>query len=204
MAVLILDPHLEHDFCAERDRLHPDNRDEVWEGVRVVAPLANNEHQFLVMRLAQAIAAVVNWEQADQVLPGANVSDRADDWLINHRIPDLVVYLVANPAKNAGTHWVGGPDLAVEVASPGEEPRLKREFYERVNTRELLILDRDPWALELYQLQTGHLVSRGRSDLANAQLLASTVIPLGFQLVDGPQRPTIRMVHPGTGQIWTA
>lgn len=177
--------------------------DEVWEGVLYVPPIANNEHQQLVMDICYAFASVVN-RGNDQVLPGCNVSDRVANWTHNYREPDVAVYLATNPATNCGTHWAGGPDLAVEVVSPGEDPRLKLGFYEQVNTRELLIVERDPWAVEMYQLQSGALVLVGSSTDANGLVLTSTVLPLTFALQAGAARPTIRITHTATGQVWTA
>ena len=168
MPVMIYDPIYEQHVRAERERAWPNERDEVWEGVLVVPPLPNTEHQRIVMHLSGAFSAVINWNAGDQALPGANVSDRDADWTENYREPDVVVYLATNPAKDRSTHWVGGPDLAVEIASPGEDPRAKLDFYAKIGTRELLIVDRYPWALELYQLQGGKLVLVGKSDAANA------------------------------------
>jgi Uma2 family endonuclease len=204
MPVMILDPFLEQRIRAERDSSETSKYDEVWEGVLVVAPLPNNNHQRMVTRLANAFSAVIDWDNGDQVLSGTNVSDREVDWKSNYREPDVAVYLSTNPAKDAGTHWVGGPDLAVEIVSPGEDPHHKLDFYAKVNTRELLIVDRDPWVLELYQLQGGKLVLAGKSELANPSVLASGVLPLTFQLQDGSPRPTILMTHTGTVQTWTA
>lgn len=204
MPVMIYDPILEQKVRAERERLFPNVRDEVWEGVLVVPPLPNTEHQKTVMDLCYAFASVVSRAGGDSVLPGANVSDREADWTSNYREPDVVVYLATNPAKDHSTHWVGGPDLAVEVVSPGEDPRLKFDFYAKVGTREVLIVARDPWALELYQLQGGKLVLAGTSDAATSAVLASAALPLAFQLRPGSPRPVVHVTHTATGQTWTA
>lgn len=62
---------------------------------------------------------------------------------------------------------MGGPDLAVEIISEGEDPHAKFAFYAAVNTREVLVVERDPWAAELFTLLDGQLVSAGRSDVGN-------------------------------------
>jgi|DewCreStandDraft_4_1066084.scaffolds.fasta_scaffold130870_2 Uma2 family endonuclease len=203
MPVLITDPLYEQKIRAELDNSVEKRRDEVWEGVLVVPPQANNEHQRIVGNFAYAFASVVN-RAVDSVLPGCNVSDRDTDWRFNYRDPDVAVYLATNPAKDSGTHWVGGPDLLVEVVSPGEDPRQKLDFYAKVNTREVLIVDRAPWVLELYQLQAGKLVLVGKSDETNPAVLASVVLPLTFQLQPGNPRPTIVVTHTGSGQTWMA
>jgi Uma2 family endonuclease len=204
MAVLIHDPLFEPQVRAERDRLFPNNRDEVWEGVLVMAPLPNNEHQFIAQDLAFAFACVVNRVAKDRVQQGANVSDRVAGWMSNYREPDVAVYLSTTKARDCGTHWVGGPDLAVEIASPGEDPRQKLDFYAKVGTREVLIVDRDPWALELYQLQGAKLVLVGTSDTATAAVLASGVLPLTFRLQTAAPRPVIRIAHATKPDEWVA
>jgi hypothetical protein len=204
MSVLILDPELSREICEERETRKLDRWDEVWDGLHVVAAVPNNEHQKLVMQLAVPFSSVVDWDAGEQVLPGANVSDREKGWKKNYRIPDVLVFLRGNLAKNCHTHWRGGPDLAVEIVSPGDQPRKKLDFYAAVGTRELLILDRDPWAQELYQLRRGKLHSIGRSEIPQSATLASKVLPLSFRLLKGSPRPVIRMTHTATGQKWTA
>jgi Uma2 family endonuclease len=203
MPVLITDPLYEQKSRAELDSSVEKRRDEVWEGVLVVPPQADNDHQRIVGNFAYAFASVVN-RAVDSVLPGCNVSDRDTDWRFNYRDPDVAVYLATNPAKDSGTHWVGGPDVLVEVVSPGEDPRQKLDFYAKVNTREVLIVDRAPWVLELYQLQAGKLVLVGKSDETNPAVLASVVLPHTFQLQPGTPRPTIVLTHTGSGQTWMA
>ncbi|VTU00584.1 Uncharacterized protein OS=Candidatus Entotheonella sp. TSY1 GN=ETSY1_19935 PE=4 SV=1: Uma2 [Gemmataceae bacterium] len=204
MAVLIHDPLFEPQVRAERDRQFPNNRDEVWEGVLVMAPQANNEHQRIAGRLTAAFSVLVDWDAGDQAMPGCNISDRVKDWASNFRAPDVAVYLSTTKARDCGTHWVGGPDLAVEIASPGEDPRQKLDFYAKVGTREVLIVDRDPWALELYQLQGAKLVLVGTSDAANSVVLASGVLPLTFALRPAAPRPTIHLAHTANLQTWVA
>ena len=204
MPVLFLDPLFEQQFRQERERRSHDRWDEVWDGVLVVPPNPNNEHQRLVLSLAVPFASVIDRDRGDQVLPGANVSDREEGWTENYRIPDVLVCLAGGRAKDCSTHWAGGPDLAVEIVSPGEDPRQKLAFYAAIGTRELLVVDRKPWGIELYQLDGTQLILRGRSDVANPAVLASRVLPITFQLVDGLPRPTIRVTHTATGQVWVA
>jgi Uma2 family endonuclease len=204
MPVRIEDPVYAQRILADREKQFPNNRDEVWEGVFVLLPMPNNEHQRIVSRMSSALSALIDWDAGDQVLPGANVSDWDADWMKNYRDPDVVVYLAINPAKNSNTHWVGGPDLLVEVVSPGEDPRLKLDFYAKVNTREVLIVDRDPWALELYQLGGGKLVLAGKSDETNPIILTSGVLPLTFGLQPGTPRPNIHLAHTTDACTWTA
>lgn len=205
MNVLVTDPELACRIIKARAKTDGDRWTEVWNGVTVVPALPNNEHQTFVMDLAHAFRSVVDRKAGDRVMPGANVSNYGKGWKRrNYRCPDVVVYLAGNPAIDHGAHWQGGPDLAVEVVSPGERPQLKFRFYAKVGTRELLIVHRTPWALELYQLAGGKLVSAGRSDAANPAVLASGVLPLTFALRDAEPRPVVDITHTATGQVWVA
>lgn len=206
MPVLVYDPAIERQIRRERDKRPEANQyDEVWEGVLVVAPLPNNEHQRIVSRLTAVFHSLIDWDRGDQVLPGINLSDRNVGWLTNYREPDVAVYLNTNPAKDCDTHWVGGPDLAVEVVSPGERPWDKLPFYAQVNTREVLIVNRDPWELELYQLKEGKMVLAGKSKPSSrTTVLASAVLPIAFHLKAGKPRPAIIITHTENKQLWSA
>ncbi len=200
MAILLTDPELEQELRDDRASSDGDKWNEVWEGVLVMPTLPNDEHQELQANLLVPLVLL----KIGKARAGVNVTDRHADWKENFRGPDVVLYLPENPAINYGSHWVGGPDFLVEIISPGDLAWDKLEFYAEVNSREVLIVDRDPWALELYQLRGGKLKLAGRSDLANPSVLPSSVLPLTFQLQNGPQRPAIQMAHTSDGRTWTA
>jgi Uma2 family endonuclease len=197
---LILDRELIRHVYAIRTAHGNRPHDEVWDGMLVLYAPPDNEHQELRGALSFAIQAA----RIETVIPGVNVSDRDEDWLANFRCPDVVVSLSTNPAKDRGTHWVGGPDLAVEIVSPGEDPRQKLDFYAKVRTREVLIIDRDPWAVELYRLRRGKMALVGKSDATKPTVLASAALPLTFQMQPGKPRPTILIAHTDGKQTWTA
>jgi len=176
--------------------------DEVWDGEIIVMSLPNIEHQQLVQGFVFAIQTSFGWPSRHQVLPGANVSDRHVDWKLNYREPDVAVYCEGNPAVNCGTHWNGGPDFLVEIVSPGDPTRDKLPFYASVNTREVLIVDRSPWRLQLYRLQNGKMVLAGISELNQPDLLKSSVLPMTFRLAAASPRPQIEIADIGTGQTW--
>jgi len=69
--------------------------------------------------------------------------------------------------------------------------------------RELLIVDRDPWALELYRLEEGELAPAGRSSVEEPEPLTSVVLPLMFRLVPGADRPSIEVRRTDGTQVWT-
>jgi len=202
MVAVINDPWLEEHIIAERRASGADRYDEVWEGVYIMTPLANNEHQKLITGITTVLATVVQWEELGTVFPGINVSDREDDWIKNYRCLDVAVYLNDTQAENCETHWYGGPDFAVEIISPNDHAREKLEFYAKVNTRELLIVDRDPWALELYRLQDKQLVLAAKSTLDDSAVLNSEAVPLSWQLLPGDKRPKIKVAHTDGKQRW--
>ena len=202
MAMMVLDEDLQERLKAERAESGGDRFDEVWEGVYMMAPLANNEHGILQAGLVWAIRNALGQEAMDAVQPGANVSDREDDWEHNYRCPDVVVALPGTTARNCGTHWFGGPDLLVEIVSRGDRSRDKFDFYSTIGVRELMIVDRWPWALELYRLTGNVLELVGRTEVDAPNELRSEVVPLTFKLTTGTPRPRIIAAHPDGIQRW--
>ncbi len=202
MAMLITDPLIEGTIKAQRAESGSDQHDEVWDGVYVVSPLANNEHQKLALRLAAILQVVVDDDRLGEAYPAVNVSDRIDDWKQNYREPDVAVFLEGTTARDMDTHWLGGPDFAVEILSPNDPAREKLDFYAKVNVRELLIIDRAPWQVELYRLSRRRLGLVGTSTPRAGEILPSKVLPLTFRLVTGKPRPKIEVV-PADGRRWS-
>lgn len=196
MNLVVCDPQDAARLIAERRALGLDRFDEVWDGVYVMPPMPNDEHQQIVARLTAIFQDLIGWPGLGEVRPGVNVSDRLEDWTHNFRCPDVAVFLRGNPARNCGSHWVGGPDFGVEILSAGDRAREKFDFYASVGVRELLLIDRDPWALELYALKRKKLRPIGRTTLGETEPLASSVLPITFRLTKGPRRPIVRVSDP--------
>jgi Uma2 family endonuclease len=191
----------------ERRRLSGGDRfDEVWDGVYIMAPLANIEHQELVANIVTALRNAFADQPLVRVFPGVNVSDRQEDWEKNYRCPDGAVVLPGSRAVDCGAFYFGGPDFVVEVASDYDRSRDKFDFYADVGVREFLLVDRNPWQLELYALRGGEFELEGRSDLSLGAILKSTVLPITFRLVQAtkPGRPQIEVVRTTDGQRWLA
>ena len=165
MAMVIQDQDTQRRVIARRRRLGQDKFDEVWNGVYVMAPMANDEHQDFVGGLTTVLRVTVQWTKLGLVRPGVNVSDQQEDWKKNFRCPDVAVFSKDTQAINYGVYWFGGPDFAIEVASPGERVKRKLAFYAKVGTRELLIVDRYPWKLSLYRLVENELQLAGTSSV---------------------------------------
>lgn len=101
MTILVTDPGLEERLKKERQAWGADRYDEVWEGIRMRAPIPNSEHQRLVGRLTSVLQEVVGWAGQGEVYPGVNVTDREVDWEQDYRVPDEAMFLPAS-----GRRWV--------------------------------------------------------------------------------------------------
>jgi Uma2 family endonuclease len=200
--LIVHDLLIEADLKRQRAATGADRFDEVWNGVCFVSPQPNDEHQDLVAELIVALHAVIVDAKLGKVRPSVNVSDRDQDWTDNYRCPDVAVFLDGTAALNRGSHWVGGPDFAIEILSTGDRAREKLEFYASVGVRELLIIDREPWGLELYRLDGNRLGLVGRVDVGAAETLRSEVIPLGFGILPDEERPSIVATH-RDGRTWS-
>jgi Uma2 family endonuclease len=203
MSAVIADARLKDALIAERRASGTDRWDEVWEGVYVLMPLPNDEHQGLVQRLSTILDLTVGMAGLGLVRPGVNVSDRVVDWTQNYRCPDVVVFLEGTSAENHDAFWYGA-DFAIEVASPGDRSREKLDFYAAVGTRELLLIDREPWSLELFRLHEEQLQSVGRCTPHDQTVLSSAVVPLSFRLLHAEAgRPQIEVAREDGLQVWT-
>ncbi|MEM7312831.1 MAG: Uma2 family endonuclease [Planctomycetota bacterium] len=188
MSLIINDELVAARLIEERRTKGLDRFDEVWDGVYVMSPLANNEHQRITMELAVALHTGIKARGLGTVYQGANVSDRNENWNQNFRVPDVLVFLNDTTAEDRGTHWYGGPDFAVEVVSPGDRTLEKLDFYAAVKTKELLVIDRDPWQLSLYRRNArGKMEQVGESTLQSGEVINSDIIAATFSLLHAEQ-----------------
>jgi Uma2 family endonuclease len=199
---MIYDPDLVNTIERKRKARGLDRHDEAWNGVNVALSPPNDEQQQIVAAICCIIQFIYNFQKPPEVRAGINVSDRIEGWEENYRCPDVAVNMNRNPAVNCGTHWHAGLDFLVEIIGPGDPTRKKLPFYASIKSREVLIVNRSPWELELYQLQGEDLVLAGKSSLSEPNVLTSSVLPLTFRLVAGESRPQIEIVHATTGQSW--
>jgi len=204
MPTVVLDPGLIEQILEQRRARGSRTRDEVWDGVPYIMPEPDNEHQDLAYLFGLYFGmAVLLKGPGGRIHSTSNLSDRIAGWNENYRNPDLAYFAPSTAAEDHGTFWCGGPDFLLEVVSPDDMSREKLPFYASIGTREVLILDRDPWQLELYHLRRGRLRLAGTARPGDGQALASHVVPLMFALVRGRPRPKIRITHAETGQEWT-
>lgn len=202
MTIVVTDPTIEKRLIDERQASGADRYDEVWEGVYMMTPMPNNEHQQMVMRLGSILQEVVGWPELGVVCPGVNLSDRGDDWEDDYRVPDVAVFLAGGGAEDLGTHWRGPADFLVEITSPGDRTRERLPFYGRLGVVELLIVERQPWRLELYRGGSGKMEEASRSDVETGGALSPQTVPLTFRLVPGDPRPQVEVTHAQSGRLW--
>ena len=60
MSMLIENPRLEEELKEQRKAWGADQHDEVWEGVYFMSPLANIEHQQIVIRFSSVLLATID------------------------------------------------------------------------------------------------------------------------------------------------
>jgi len=200
MVAQILDSILVDQLIADRQARGIDQHDEVWNGMYVMSPIANDEHQELVGFINSVLFQVIQSAGLGLVRPGVNLTDMPEDWTHNYRVPDVVVFLHGGSGICHGAFWSGGPDLAVEISSTGERPAKKLKFYNRIGTKELLIVEREPWRLLLYRCMRGKLVSTGKVGV-NGKALLSKSAHLSFSLRGDADDPELVLQH-SDGRVW--
>ena len=202
MATLIHDRYIEREIIVRRQRLGQDHYDEVWNGVYFMAPMANDEHQDVAGSLYSLFRGVIQEAGLGIARPGINLTDRAANWKKNYRVPDVAVFLNGTSAINCGTHWFGGPDLAIEVVSKKDRTKKKLGFYGKVGTRELLIVDRYPWNLSWYRLAGEELELVASTSVETGVWLELQVLPLKLRLIAGVDRPRIEVRQNDGSKNW--
>ncbi len=202
MALLALDNDKLKALIRERRNAGADRHDEVWNGVYVMAPSADNEHSDLSFEFGFIIKSALPGTPKARIQLGPNLTDRPENWTKNFRCPDLAVFLPGNPAKDDGPYWFGGPDFAIDVLSPNDRSRKKLDFYAKIGVRELLFVDRKPWAIELYRLIEGKLKLVAKTFPDASQVIASEVLPISFRLLPNNPRPTIEVTQTSDARQW--
>jgi len=71
-----------------------------------------------------------------------------------------------------------------------------------VGCRELLVVDRDPWALTLYRLESDKITQIGQSTLDDSRIPTSNVVPMPFRLLARDGGHKIEVVHQSTDEQW--
>ena len=169
-AVIVeVDPQL----LADRARVGLDRRDEMWDGELHMVPPPTHGHQLLGSRFLRVLGPLAD-DRDLQLTYETGVFRTSDDY----RVPDLAAY----GHDSVADRGVERADLVIEIRSPGDESMAKIPWYLARGCREVLIVDRDTLAVELYGPD-------GRIEPARSEVLGCT-----FTTVHGP---TIEVVWDG-------
>lgn len=202
LSLLVVDRRLANEIVEERRKLGHDRRDEIWNGVYRISSPRDNLHSQIASDLCAIFVHAIDWSGCGEVRFGVNISDRRDNWLFNIRIPSVCVMLSNGCSENCGDFWLGGPDFVVEISTLDEDLHEKIAFYQSVGVRELLIIERKPWKIELYRLDGDKLKLAESAETGDHEIV-SEVIPFGFQFVQGENRPGIAVRNARTGESRT-
>jgi Uma2 family endonuclease len=202
MATMILDQQYAEQLIEQRRAWGADKFDEVWEGIYMMAPLANDEHQNLASKFCAILEDILGWKRFADVRAGVNLAARTGVWKENYRCPDVAVFLRDTKAENCDTHWRGPADFLIEITSPGDRTHEKITFYNQIGVEELLIVNRETWALELYQRQDNKLQKTAESQLPDGAIISSCKVPLTFRLLPGEKRPAIEVTSVTDNRQW--
>lgn len=157
MKAVIID--VPESLIEDRRRKGLDRRDELWEGVYHMVPPPSEEHQVIVDGLFILFGAYFGRHSLGTVrsMKGIRDSRSAAE---NYRIPEWIALRVGREGllKKKSGYVDEGPDVAVEVRSPGDETDEKIPFYEKVGVQEVLIVDRDTRRVEVLRRTSGRLL----------------------------------------------
>ncbi len=145
-------------LLAERHRLGLDVRDEVWGGVLHMVPPPSNEHQRVVGKLYRLFETYFERHSLGAVRLGVGVRDtKAAE--ANYRVPEWFALKKERESLLApdSSYLDAGPDVVVEVRSPGDETDEKTPFYDSLGVGEVLLIDRDTKRVEILRRTGGAL-----------------------------------------------
>jgi len=142
-------PEVSEDVLEWRKRTGADRWDEMWEGELHMPPAPDSDHSdmewvletWLRVRWASGIGAKVHHQM--------NVASQGG-WPNDYRIPDLVLLKPERLHVHKKLYCDGGPNVVVEIHSPGDESYEKLPFYGRIGVEEAWIIDRDTKVPEIY------------------------------------------------------
>jgi len=150
--VLVGQPPVEFENLLGRRRaLGQDLFDEVWEGEYHVVPAPHGRHG----QVEYELVAILRPLAARAGLRGSGPCNIGGP--DNYRVPDQAYFLA-----DAQPHtFYASAEIVVEIVSPGDESRMKYDFYFRAGVKEVVIVDP--------QLQSVEWFTRGDSGFTAAK-----------------------------------
>jgi Uma2 family endonuclease len=150
-------------------------RYEIMNGVLIMAPSPEADHQSAVIRLSHYLLLAVEFTGLGRVLAAPFDVRLTSDRVVQ---PDVLVVLNTNLHKLTNKYMVGSPDLAIEVASPGTAiyDRLSKfEAYEQAGVTEYWIVHPQEKTIEVLILENKGYQSLGT--FKGQDTLPSRVVP---------------------------
>lgn len=135
----------------ERRATGADRRDEMWDGVLHMNPPPTLDHQDFEYEFEYWLRTHWKASSGGKVFHNTAVA-RPGRWPHDYRSPDLVLVGPDRFDRLRGTHVEGGPTVAIEIRSPGDEPYEKLEFYAAVDTAEVWVIHWDTKMPEIHVL----------------------------------------------------
>lgn len=147
------------EILEDRRRRGLDRRDEVWEGVYHMVPPPTGEHEDVVGGLFSLFKTYSERHKLGRIRLNAGVRDVTLGEK-NYRVPEWVFVRTGREGLLRGdsSYVDEGPDVILEVRSPGDETDEKMPFYEKVGVREEVLVDRDSRRVQVLRLVSGRLV----------------------------------------------
>ncbi len=192
MRAVIVDSHAIEELVKQRKRLGTDRWDEVWRGEWHLSPSPSWEHQRMEGELFIILKEVVERTGLGVVVQQFNVADPTQG-LQDFRISDISVVLQGSQVRE--TFIAGGPDLLLEIYSPGDETYQKIDWYAEQGVRELIIINRNTKGVELYRHDGESLKPVSASLPDGSGAVESALLPLRFGTVEDATSPRLRIEH---------
>jgi Uma2 family endonuclease len=136
-------------------------RYEIVNGVLYLIPTPWVLHQRTVGEMFIHLFDYVTSTHLGRVVPGPLDVELAPNVVLQS---DILVVLHSELGKITDTHFIGAPDLVIEVSSPGTigyERREKQDAYARGGVPEYWIVDPDSRTVEVLILEGGEYLSQG-------------------------------------------
>ena len=124
--------------------------DEIWDGLLHMVPQPSARHQRFAMELALVFAPLA---KAAGLVPLYETGLFKTD--TDYRVPDQTY---ARPELLTDRGVEGAAELVVEILSPGDETYDKLDWYAGVGVAEILVIDPESLAVELFAGRAGRAV----------------------------------------------
>ena len=206
MATLILPPEELNRMIRRRRAAGGDRHDEVWDGVYVMSPLADNVHQAITSDLVVAIKAastltVESKPSRAATSPTAPISGgkttAAPTWRSSCR--------ATRQRTGEATGWAGPTSPPRSSASTTALARTSISTPRSAPaTCSLSSVERRAWNLTYFNRDSGDWSMVGISEADRSHPLHIASLGFTFRLIPGDLRPLVEVGRPRDGATWMA